>query len=306
MRIDLALNESHVAFYVSREAAQTIARIYFDLASDYPVPAALQAAAFECAAENWLKQIEEIGSIKLQIRGLTENASLADTRPLVSFGIAAPGQPLQTAHLAGVDGPLDLPAFLPKPPQRDVDDLALRFPLDVGHSDLSLTDLRALAPGDILLVRSPELIAQSMASISLTRGTGITVAIDGSRLTIIKYGRTMATDPNDGNMAPTDTKSDGAIASADDHAGGQSGGPATDPLLQPETIEDIPLRLAFDLGEIELTIGELRRLVEGQSFDLATLPERAVRVRLNGRQIGTGEIVEIGNRIGVRINELMG
>ena len=209
-------------------------------------------------------------------------------------------------YLAGVDGPLDLPALLPKPPQRDLDGLALRFPLEIGHSSLPLSDLAALAPGDILLIRSPEMIAQSTAFIPLTEREGLTVAIDGNRLTIIKSGRTMATDPSDESTAPGGTDPEGGAAAAGDQNGGIPGDAPQDPLVQPETIDDVRLRLTFDLGEIELTISELRSLVAGQAFDLANLPEKAVRIRLNGRQIDSGEIVEIGNRVGVRIGELMG
>lgn len=313
-RVDLTLNESHLALFTSQEGVRQVARDYLDLTSDYPLPEPLKAAAFESAVAGLLSRIEDLGIIKIRIRGLSDGASLAGGGLLASFQIAAPGWPAQTVYLAGVDGPLDLPALLPKPPQRDLDDLALRFPLEIGHSSLPLSSLTALAAGDILLIRSPEMIAQSTAFIPLTEREGLTVAIDGNRLTIIKSGRTMATDPSDESMAPGGTDPGGGAAAAGDQNGGipqdpprdPPDDPPRDPLVQPETIDDVRLRLTFDLGEIELTISELRSLVAGQAFDLANLPEKAVRIRLNGRQIGTGEIVEIGNRVGVRVGELMG
>ena len=39
-------------------------------------------------------------------------------------------------------------------------------------------------------------------------------------------------------------------------------------------------------------------------IDLAREPGNAVRVSVNGRRIGAGEIVEIEGRLGVRITEL--
>ena len=62
----------------------------------------------------------------------------------------------------------------------------------------------------------------------------------------------------------------------------------------------------FDLGDIELTLAELKALVPGQVIDLAREPGSAVRVTVNGRRIGAGEIVEIEGRLGVRITELTG
>jgi len=68
----------------------------------------------------------------------------------------------------------------------------------------------------------------------------------------------------------------------------------------------VNLKVVFDLGEIELSLPEVRALVPGQVIDLGRLPTQAVRVSVNGRRIGTGEIVEIEGRLGVRLLELAG
>jgi type III secretion protein Q len=69
-------------------------------------------------------------------------------------------------------------------------------------------------------------------------------------------------------------------------------------------VDELPLRVVFDLGDIELSLAELKALVPGQVIDLAREPGNAVRVSVNGRRIGAGEIVEIEGRLGVRITEL--
>jgi type III secretion protein Q len=71
-------------------------------------------------------------------------------------------------------------------------------------------------------------------------------------------------------------------------------------------VEEVTLKVVFDLGEIELSLPEVRALVPGQVIDLGRLPTQAVRVSVNGRRIGTGEIVEIEGRLGVRLLELAG
>lgn len=73
----------------------------------------------------------------------------------------------------------------------------------------------------------------------------------------------------------------------------------------PLDIDAIPVRLTFELGERHLTLGELRRLQPGETFDLERpLADGPVMVRANGALLGTGELVEIDGRIGVTLRSL--
>ncbi|MDX9990343.1 FliM/FliN family flagellar motor switch protein [Thiothrix unzii] len=71
-----------------------------------------------------------------------------------------------------------------------------------------------------------------------------------------------------------------------------------------EHISQIPVQLSFDLGQKTLSFNEVRQLRPGYIIELGmTLPE-VVQIRSQNRQIGTGELVEINGRIGVRILNL--
>ena len=71
-----------------------------------------------------------------------------------------------------------------------------------------------------------------------------------------------------------------------------------------ELISQIPVQLSFDLGQKTLSFNEVRQLRPGYIIELGmTLPE-VVQIRSQNRQIGTGELVEINGRIGVRILNL--
>lgn len=69
-------------------------------------------------------------------------------------------------------------------------------------------------------------------------------------------------------------------------------------------LEPLPLRLVFDLGERAMTLGELQSLQVGQSLDLGRPLSSSVTLRVNGAQVGTGELVEIDGRLGVTISAL--
>ncbi|MDB5798424.1 MAG: Type secretion inner rane protein [Paucimonas sp.] len=69
-------------------------------------------------------------------------------------------------------------------------------------------------------------------------------------------------------------------------------------------LDDIPVRLTFDLGQRSLALAELQRLAPGYTFDLGRDVRRAVTVRANGMAIGEGELVEVDGRIGVAVLSL--
>ncbi|MBJ7575618.1 type III secretion system cytoplasmic ring protein SctQ [Luteimonas sp. MC1828] len=64
----------------------------------------------------------------------------------------------------------------------------------------------------------------------------------------------------------------------------------------------LPVRLEFELGRTELSVGELADLQPGYVFPLATALEGAnVAIRANGRDVGRGELVAVGDTLGVRL-----
>jgi type III secretion system YscQ/HrcQ family protein len=69
-------------------------------------------------------------------------------------------------------------------------------------------------------------------------------------------------------------------------------------------ISQIPVQLSFDVGEKTLSFNEVRQLRPGYVLELGkSLPE-IIQIRSQQRLIGTGELVEINGRVGVRILNL--
>ena len=64
----------------------------------------------------------------------------------------------------------------------------------------------------------------------------------------------------------------------------------------------LPVQLAFEIGKVELAVGELATLQPGYVFMLpANLEGANVTVRANGRTVGRGEVVAAGDTLGVRL-----
>jgi len=73
------------------------------------------------------------------------------------------------------------------------------------------------------------------------------------------------------------------------------------PMESPTLLDELPLRLHLLIDEKELTWAEVSRLVPGSILDLDRDPRDPVKLAVNGRILGTGELVEIEGRLGVKL-----
>lgn len=69
-------------------------------------------------------------------------------------------------------------------------------------------------------------------------------------------------------------------------------------------LDDLPVRVIFEFGRSEMSLKELAGLGAGSVVALATPPGEPLSLIVNGRRIGQGEPVRIGEALGVRITRL--
>ena len=75
-------------------------------------------------------------------------------------------------------------------------------------------------------------------------------------------------------------------------------------VLQKTDLDDIPVKLLFELGRVELSLAEVRQLSAGAVIPVSRPLEESVDIFANGRRIGRGSLVRIGDNLGVRITRL--
>ena len=87
------------------------------------------------------------------------------------------------------------------------------------------------------------------------------------------------------------------------HSNDEDGTPQAAPVAGTgDGIDQLSVSLRFDLGNVELTIAELSALQPGYVFPLAAQLEGSnVAIRANRRQVGRGEVVAVGDTLGVRL-----
>lgn len=69
-------------------------------------------------------------------------------------------------------------------------------------------------------------------------------------------------------------------------------------------LASVKVRVAFELGRNELSVEELSRLAPGMVMSLARPLEEAVDIVVNGKRVGVGTLVQVGDSIGVRVVRL--
>lgn len=81
--------------------------------------------------------------------------------------------------------------------------------------------------------------------------------------------------------------------------------PVTPAAQEPfSSIHDIPMTLTIEVGRVVLSADKLLNLQPGNLLDLKVALENGVIISVNGKKIGRGELMRIGDNIGVRILDL--
>ena len=71
-------------------------------------------------------------------------------------------------------------------------------------------------------------------------------------------------------------------------------------------LHEIPVDLVVELGRARLTIGELAELGKDEVVELDRPADRPLDVIVGGRVFARGEVVMVGERLALRVTELIG
>lgn len=69
---------------------------------------------------------------------------------------------------------------------------------------------------------------------------------------------------------------------------------------------DVPVSLTVELGSCQLPMREVLQLGAGSVVQLDKTAGTPVELRVNHKLVARGEVVVVGERLGIRITELMG
>jgi type III secretion protein Q len=292
--ITLRLGEERLTLSGSARAFDRLSQHPDRLREWHDVDAELAAMWLEVVWLEWLEPLE---------------ASLGAGIRLIP-GKSAPSEPtMRLCFILELDGeshPLALDLAIPTAerllPQLDRAFPAQRAPangiistlrVECGRQTLTLGEFRSLRPGDVVM---------------LDTATGDEVQLNladhfGCRA---RFGETglQATGPLIANRPESHANSSLEESVMSEPPVDKKESPIQPSPEADAVMDDLPVQLTCELGRLELSLGELRKLGEGSVLPLERQPERAVDLVVNGRRMGRGRLVAIGDAIGVQIVRL--
>ncbi|WP_028605256.1 type III secretion system cytoplasmic ring protein SctQ [Ottowia thiooxydans] len=201
--------------------------------------------------------------------------------------------------------------------------LLLRLPAEIGFTRLPARELPTLAPGDVVLMDTCHIGAQRvlwlvadgaggllvrLPELSPEQSTGDSPEDPREDLSPLSPENSLEFSPRDFSGQLPTIENEAIPAIAPTLIVIQAWSPVMPPETHPSTsatsLDGVPIRLSFDLGEVTLTVAEVRALQPGQAISLMRPLAGAVRIRANGAQVGEGDLVEIDGQLGVSIRAL--
>lgn len=150
--------------------------------------------------------------------------------------------------------------------------------LDVGECELTIEEIRSLREGDMLRP-----IQRIQAN------TAVTVCAR-SRFGAISFAALVHK-----NRIRIENRMKVAMANSADEQ----------PMIQREELRALPLKVKFELGAMQMTVGELSDLRSGQVIELnQDLNSAAIDVTVDGRLFARGELVAIGEELAIQITQM--
>lgn len=173
------------------------------------------------------------------------------------------------------------PLLMRIPPAKiDLPDVAVRLAISPGFAQLPLQEVDDLAPGDVILPHSPPLAA-GRGWVTLADRWSAAGDLRGASLVL-------AERLHDTTEPIMDIDNDSSERAE----------------VEDGELDDLPIKLVFEVGRCEMTLGAVRALGPGHVFTLERDPAQSVDIVANGRRIGTGQLVRVGERLGIRVLRL--
>jgi type III secretion protein Q len=279
-RVWLALEYLGVAVALGSEAAQLLPHALRQLVLLQAFAPALDAIELLTGKQITVTELD--GQQEVPTNGARAHFSLRN----ISTRLGSRGW-VQCEDVSGIDHLIAAASLAPDKPEASWDTMRLPLRLELGAMQLACSDLARLEPGDCLLLSAARRASGALGVSGRICGRGgrggylFTADALANQLTIVEVNQAMQRE---------------------DHMPLES---AHQSVGQPlDKLDAVELTLTFDLGEHDLSLGEVKRLQPGCVLDLGrAVDDNVVRLRIGGRLVGSGQLVAIGDQLGVRITE---
>lgn len=247
------------------------------------------ALVLELAIEHALGKIETLSGRRIELLSLapaTTEPGVAMVALPISLDVQGLGASDALLWLAPVDaaavvGMLDAAAGAAQAP---VEDLVMPVSVRLAAASPTIAELRTLRCGDVMLFDDECGVTATAVAVIADH---LVAPVD-----FVAPGIRFSSRPIDGRGSAWEWSMEKPI----NGAGLMS--------LNDAEFDDLPVRVLFEVGRLDLSLGELRCLDVGALLPLAREPENAVEIVTSGKRIGRGTLIKIGECLGVRVTRL--
>lgn len=195
------------------------------------------------------------------------------------------------------------PAAAPTQATEDTPSHVLRgvpvaIPIVVDRAVFTVSELRELEVGAVVRVQRRAFLDIGATLRLRFGGNDLLVRVTGTMLTVVRIesaGAVRAT-----NMEREMGQSEDQVQMSDNHADSNE-----ESWNAPIDVANLPVEVRFEAGRILTRYDEFCRIKPGYTYELGhTLGEQTIEITANGALIARGELVSIGDQLGVRITAL--
>ncbi|MGL4348897.1 MAG: type III secretion system cytoplasmic ring protein SctQ [Chlamydiales bacterium] len=158
--------------------------------------------------------------------------------------------------------------------------------IERGQSSLTWSELRSLKTGDFLFLQNGDEI-----TLGLTGKPLFHVTLDGGRITITDYA----------DYYGVDMTENFDVISEDTPKEVEEENSSPKQKKSAESLREIPLLIRVEIARISLTMEKLLQLSPGDFLELGISTNDPVYLNVNGQRIGSGELLQLEDRVGIRI-----
>ena len=181
--------------------------------------------------------------------------------------------------------------------------------LEVGKVSISRASFEKISVGDFLILDECSYQPKTQhGNIYLVIGSSILFVLrrKNSDLKILDYGlfNFEPSYPKEDNMNnDLDDDLDNSIEFDDESSADlpSASEPSIDKII---SSSEVPLLLKVEVGKLTLSLGQLLSLKPGNTLPLGHTLEQGVNITLNSKVVAKGDLIQLGEMIGVKINEV--
>jgi type III secretion protein Q len=251
------------------------------------IPAEMCTALVEHALNPFISMLERVSGVSVEAEAFVRGGGHSGLGDEVTVGFAmldAAAKPLVRGWvraLPSVWAAFDFGRALQMPAQRQLG-LSVRLSIELGRCRVTARELYELKTGDAIRPATRLLRDAQVLPVHLTNISGrfaMAARIEGHDFFLE-------------NRVSTDYDQNQGSAGGAENTGGE------------DLLSDIECDLSFELGSMRLTVAEIARMRAGQTLRLGVrLQDQPVRLLVNGRLIGRGELAAVGDELVVVVTD---